>query len=170
MKNTWIPLQGLRAEMVQRVLFPRGKPGLLLFSHLVRCDFSQLVRAGFTDEDGNFVIGWLAAMLCGESLDCCVPLRTPHAIPFEQFVRDPTNLESVIFAFGIAARLYLVSQGAHLAGQRVPVNLGQVSTPFIKPRCLQSLPASFDSVIGQVGSNGMCVQLRIEFATRVMAV
>ena len=156
--------------MLQRVPFVWSKSGLLLFSHLLRGDFRQLVRAGFTDEDGNFVIGWLAAMLHGESLDCGVPLRAPHAVLFEQFIRDTTNLESMIFAFGIAARLYLVSQTAHLTRQRVPVNLRQVCTPFIQPRCLQRLPAALHAVIGQIGSNGMCVQLRIEFTAGVVTV
>ena len=63
MKNAGSLLQGVRVEMLQRVLFVWSKAGLLLFSHLLRGDFRQLVRAGFTDEDSNFVIGWLAAML-----------------------------------------------------------------------------------------------------------
>ena len=124
---------GVREEMLQRVPFVGSKASLLLFSHLLRGDFSQLVGAGFTDEDGNFVIGWLAAMLRGESLNCGVSLRAAHAVLFEQFIRDTTNLKPMIFAFGIAARLYFVSQTAHLTRQRVPVNLRQVCPPFIKP-------------------------------------
>src|SRR5271165_6352743 len=156
--------------MLQRVPFVWSKSGLLLFSHLLRGDFRQLVRAGFPDEDSNFVIGWLAAMLYGESLDCGVPLRAPHTVLFEQFIRDTTNLESMIFTFGIAAQFYFVAQAAHLTGKRVPVDLGQVCTPFVKPGCLKRLPEALDSVKCQVGSNGMCVQLRVEFAARVVAV
>ena len=170
MKDAGSLLLGVRAEMLQRVPFVWSKSGLLLFSHLLRGDFRQLVRAGFPDEDSNFVIGWLAAMLYGESLDCGVPLRAPHAVLFEQFIRDTTNLESMIFPLGIAARLYLVSQTAHLTSERIPVNLCQVCTPFIKPRCLERLPAALHSVIGQIGSNGMCVQLWVEFTASVMAV
>jgi len=98
---------GVRAEMLQRMPLVWSKSGLLLFSHPLRGDFRQLIRARLTDEDSNFVIGWLAAMLCGESLDCGVPLRAAHAVLFEQFIRDTANLESVILAFGIATRLYL---------------------------------------------------------------
>ncbi|MGA7857779.1 MAG: hypothetical protein WCA11_07635, partial [Terracidiphilus sp.] len=143
---------------------------MLLFSHLLCGDFSQLVGAGFTDKDGNFVVGWLAAMLRGESLNCGVSLCAAHAVPFEQFIRDTTNLKPMIFAFGITARFYFVSETAHLTGQGVPVNLGQVCTPFIKPSCLECLPAALDSVIRQVGCYGMCMELRIEFATRVVAI
>jgi hypothetical protein len=131
--NARIVFRGFRAEILKRFPFFRGKTGLLLFSHLRRGDFRQLVRAGFPDEDSNFVIGWPAAMLCGESLDCFVPLRAPQTVLFEQFICDASNFETMVFAFGIAARLYLVSKTAHLAGERIPVNLCQECTPFISP-------------------------------------
>jgi len=144
---------GVRAEMLQHVPFLWSKSRLLLLSHPLRGNLSQLVRAGFTDEDSNFIICRLPATLHGESLDCSVPLCTPNAVLFEQFIRDTTNLESMVFTFRIAARLYFITQTAHLTGQRVPVNLGQVCTPFIKPGCLERLPAALDPVIGNVGSS-----------------
>src|SRR6266567_5132107 len=81
-KNAASLLLGVRAEMLKRMPLVWTKPRLLLFSHLLRSDFRQLVCAGFPDKDSNFVIGWLTAMLCGESLDCGVPLRASHAVLF----------------------------------------------------------------------------------------
>jgi len=46
-----------------------------------------------------------AAMLQSEPFDSRITLRAPHAVLFEQFFRDTNNVESMIFAFGIAARL-----------------------------------------------------------------
>ncbi len=73
-------LLGVRVEVLQGVAFVWSKSGLLLFSNLLRGDFRQLVRAGFADENSNFVICRLAAMRYGESLDCGVTLRAPHAV------------------------------------------------------------------------------------------
>jgi len=115
-------------------------------------------------------ICWLAALLCCESLDCGVPPRAPHAAFFEQFIRDTPNLESVMLAIGVAARPYLISQAAHLTDQRIPANLDQARTPLIELGCLERLPSALDSVIGQVGCKGMCVELRLEFTACVVAV
>ena len=90
MKNTWILLQGLRAKLLQRSAARREQAGLaVVLCTFFCCDFRQLVRAGFTDEHGNFVIGWLAAMLRSESLDRGVTLCASYAIFFEQLVDTP---------------------------------------------------------------------------------
>jgi hypothetical protein len=144
-KNARSLLLGVRAEMLQRVLFFRGKSGLLLFSHLLRSNLCQFVRPGFTDQYSNFVIGWLAAMLDGESLDCGVALRTPHTVLFEQFIRDTTNLESMIFAFGIAARL---CRGCGKVGKRSLLSNFSIACFRLRASvgkcCLAMLPLLFE--------------------------
>ena len=95
-------------QMLQRMAFFGQQPCLLLFPQFFRRDFGQFVGAGFADEHGDFIIGWLAAILQGESFDGGVPLRATYAILFKQLIRDAANLETVIPAFGIAARLNLI--------------------------------------------------------------
>jgi hypothetical protein len=103
----------------------RGKASLLLFSDLFCRDFRQLFRATFTDKHCDFVIGWLATTFQSESLNSGVTLCAPDAVPFEQHIRDTTDLKSLILCFGITAWLDFVAQTAYLAGQRVSIDLSQ---------------------------------------------
>lgn len=96
---------------------------MLLFSHLLRSDFRQFVRACFTDQDGNFIVRWLAATFRCESLDRCVPLRAPYAVSFEQLGGDTTDLEATILALGITVRPDFIAKSAHLTRQGVAVDL-----------------------------------------------
>src|ERR1035437_3363723 len=122
----------LFVQMAQRMALFRRQSCLLLFPQFLRRNFGQFVSAGFTDEHGDFVIGRLAAMLRRESLDGGVPLRAAYAVLFEQLIRDAANLEAVIPALGIAARLNLISQITYFTRQRVPVNFSQIRTALIQ--------------------------------------
>jgi hypothetical protein len=139
---------------------------LLLFSHPFCCDLGQLLRARFANENGNFVIGWFAAMFNDESSDGGITLRAPYTVLFKQFLRDTSNLESMISSFGIATWLDFISQTENFTCQRVSIDLRQVRAPFIQPRCLESLPATLDSAISKICRDSVRVQLRIEFTAR----
>src|ERR1039458_10088020 len=104
-------------EILQRAALFGKQSGLLLLPQSLRRDFRQLVGAGFSDEDGDFVIGWLAAMFQSESLDGGVPLHAAHAVLLEQFVGDTANLKTAISAFGITARLNFISQAIYFPRQ-----------------------------------------------------
>src|ERR1039458_3498920 len=83
LRNARMAFDGLGADALQRLSFLWRKAGLLLFSHPFRGDFRQLVRAGFANQHGDFIIGWLAAMLRSELRDRGIALRASHAVPFE---------------------------------------------------------------------------------------
>ncbi len=82
-KNAGSLLQGARVETLQRIAFVWSKSGSLLFSHLLRGDFRQLLRSGFTDKHSDFVIGWSPATFQSELLNCGVRLGAPYAVLFE---------------------------------------------------------------------------------------
>jgi hypothetical protein len=169
-KNARSLLQGLLSGDLAACAVLWSKSGLLLFSHLLRGDFRQLVRAGFTDEDGNFVIGWLAAMLCGESLDQRRPAARSARCTFRAI--HSRHRESRIHDLCLwnrgAALFRIPGRAPHAPARSGKPRSGMHAVH--KARCLERLPAALNSVIGQIGSNGMCVQLRVEFTAGVVAV
>jgi hypothetical protein len=55
----------------------------------------------------------------------------------------------------------LVSKGAYFASQDIAIDLGQAAATLVQTGSLQRLPTSFSSVVGQIGSDGMSVELKI---------
>jgi len=72
-------------QILQRAPLFGEQSGLLLFPQSLRRDLRQFVCAGFTDEHGDFVIGWLAAIFRCKSFDGGVPLCASYAVTAVRF-------------------------------------------------------------------------------------
>ena len=89
---------------------------------------------------------------------------------FAQVLRDASNLKPQVTAPRIVPVVNVVSEGAHLVGERIPVDLGQIRPLGIDVRRLERLPASLGPVVRQIAGHRMRVELRIELATGVVVI
>jgi hypothetical protein len=85
-RHTPAVLQGAIAEVLEAVRLLRGEARLLLSPDLFRGDFCELVGTRFADEHGNFIVGWLAAILLCELFNRRISLgfvgcMSPAALP-----------------------------------------------------------------------------------------
>jgi hypothetical protein len=150
--------------------FCRVEAGLLPGFDLGSGDFDELVGAGVTHQNGDFVVGGVAASGGDEVLNGTIALLATLAVFGEELLGDAADLEAQVAPFGIRAVVDLVTEGTDVACQGVAVNLGEIGAAFIDRIGLQGFPALFGAVPGEIGSDGMGVELGIEFATRVVVV
>ena len=55
----------------------------------------------------------------------------------------------------------LVAKGAYFASQGIAIDLGQVAATLVQTGSLERLPTAFSPIVGEIGSDGMSVELRI---------
>src|SRR6266852_5564274 len=97
----------------------------------------------------------------GEFLNCRIPLGTPLTVLVEEVLGESCDLESLVTATNIVTVFNLVAKGAYFASQGVAVHLGQVAATLVQTGSLQRLPTSFGPIVGEIGSDGMSMELRI---------
>ena len=163
-------LERLLPELGQGLRLLGREPGELTLLDLGGRDLDQLVRSGFPDQDGHFVVGRAAARLLRERLDGLIPLLAALTVRAEQVLRDASNLKPHVTAPRIVPVVNVVPEPAHLVGERIPVDLGQVRALGVDVRRLQRLPASLGPVVRQIAGHRMRVELRIELATGVVVI
>src|SRR5437016_8628745 len=156
---------------------------LLDFAFLCRCkavalplpdfdcrDFDQLFSTAFTNQNGDFIYGWLQSILPNELLDSLIALPAPLAVFGRKDFRDAANLETSVAAFCVTSIVNFISKRSHHSRESIAVNLRQIRSPFVDTRSLQCFPASLRSVVAEIGGNRMGVELRIKLAARVMLI
>lgn len=78
--HTLLVLQGIVLESFKASLFFRGWACLLPLPDLLCGDRREFIRTSFPDEDGHFIVRWLAAILLCEFTNGLIPLRTALAV------------------------------------------------------------------------------------------
>src|SRR5262249_7873579 len=64
----------------------------------------------------------------------------------------------------------LVPERADLTGEGVPVDFGEIGTPFVDGESLKGFPAVFGAVPSEIGGDGVDVELGIELTAGVVVV
>src|SRR5438270_1760673 len=97
----------------------------------------------------------------GEFLDCRIALGTALTVLIQEVQGESCDLETLVTTTNIVTVFNLVAKGAYFASQGIAIDLGQVAATLVQTGSLERLPTSFSSIVGQIGSDGMSVELRI---------
>jgi hypothetical protein len=96
-----------------------------------------------------------------EFSDCRIALGTALTVLIQEVLGESCDLESLVTTTNIVTVFNLVAKGSYFASQGIAIDLGQVAATFVQTGSLERLPTSFSSIVGQIGSDGMSVELRI---------
>src|SRR5437867_3730216 len=72
-------------------------------------DFDQLFSTAFTNQNGNFICGWVPSILPNELLDSLIALPAPLAVFGRKDFRDAANLETSVAAFCVTSTVNFIS-------------------------------------------------------------
>ncbi len=97
----------------------------------------------------------------GEFLNCHIALGTALTVLVEDVLGESCDLESLVTTTDIVAVFNFVTKGAHFASQGIAIDLGEIATTFVQAGSLQRLSTPFSAIVGEIGSDGMNVELRI---------
>lgn len=133
-------------------------------------DFDQLGGAGFADQKRDFVVGGRAALDREELGNGLVALLAALAVLEQEVLGDATDLKTGVAPFGIAPGFDVIAQAAYLVSEVIAINLGEVGATLVDGVSLERLPAVFGGVPGEIGGDGMGVELGIELAAGVVVI
>ncbi len=155
-------LQCMFPDVLELLFFVWSQSRLLLFPQAFGRDFRQLVRACFTHRTATSLSVGLrpcSCVNCSMAASRCALRR----LYFSNRSWSMPRIKAIIQAFGIAMRLDFITETANFFRKSAAVHLCQIGASLVKARCLQRLPTTFYTVIGQIGCDSMCVQLWFRF-------
>jgi hypothetical protein len=79
----------------------------------------------------------------------------------KEVLGESCDFESHVTTANIVTIFNLVTKSAYFASKGIAIDLGQVAATLVQTGSLQRLPTSFSPIVGQIGSDGMSVELRI---------
>src|SRR6202451_1062277 len=145
----------------KRLPLIRGHSFLLKVTDSLGRYFLKLVSPRLPDEYGNLVVCGHAPALTSEFLNGRITLGTALTVLVQKVLGESCDFESLVATTNIMTVFNLVAKGAYFASQGIAIDLGQVAATLVQTGSLQRLPTSFSPIVGQIGSDGMSVELRI---------
>src|SRR5260370_949004 len=97
----------------------------------------------------------------GEFLDCRIALDTALTVVIQEVLGESCDLESLVTTTNIVTVFNLVTKGAYFASQGIAIDLGQVAATLVQTGSLECFPSSLGAIVGEIGGDGMSVELRI---------